>query len=132
MRKCGDEVRELLHDGCPVACLGDAPFGYVNAFQQEFRERLAKIGLELHPDKTRLIEFGRFAARDRKERGRENQRPSPSGVLPTTVGNATRVKRGAISDGHPYRDSYQLARRVSTDKRASRQCWQKRCSLDQF
>jgi hypothetical protein len=32
MRNCGDEVRELLHDGCPVACLGDAPFGYVNAF----------------------------------------------------------------------------------------------------
>ena len=32
MRKCGDEVRELLHDGCPVACLGDAPFAYVNAF----------------------------------------------------------------------------------------------------
>jgi hypothetical protein len=32
MRKCGDEVRELLHDGCPVACLGHVPFGYVNAF----------------------------------------------------------------------------------------------------
>ena len=32
MRNCGDEVRELLHDGCPVACLGDAPFAYVNAF----------------------------------------------------------------------------------------------------
>ena len=32
MRSCGDEVRELLHDGCPVACLGDAPFGYVNVF----------------------------------------------------------------------------------------------------
>ncbi len=32
MRDCGDEVRELLHDGCPVACLGDAPFGYVNVF----------------------------------------------------------------------------------------------------
>jgi hypothetical protein len=32
MRECGDEVRELLHDGCPVACLGDAPFGYVNVF----------------------------------------------------------------------------------------------------
>src|SRR5260370_40303423 len=32
MRKCGDEVRELLHDGCPVACLVDAPFGYVNVF----------------------------------------------------------------------------------------------------
>ncbi len=32
MRKCGDEVREILHDGCPVACLGDAAFGYVNVF----------------------------------------------------------------------------------------------------
>ena len=32
MRKCGDEVRELVHDGCPVACLGDVPFGYVNVF----------------------------------------------------------------------------------------------------
>jgi hypothetical protein len=32
MRNCGDEVREVLHDGCPVACLGDAPFGYVNVF----------------------------------------------------------------------------------------------------
>src|SRR5215813_10366648 len=32
MRQCGDEVRELVHDGCPVACLGDVPFGYVNVF----------------------------------------------------------------------------------------------------
>src|SRR5499427_8126072 len=38
-------------------------------FLEEFRERLAKFGLELHADKTRLIEFGRFAARDRKQRG---------------------------------------------------------------
>ena len=32
MRKCGDEVREVLHDGCPTACLGGAAFGYVNVF----------------------------------------------------------------------------------------------------
>ena len=32
MRKCGDEVRELIHDGAPTACLGDVPFGYVNVF----------------------------------------------------------------------------------------------------
>jgi hypothetical protein len=32
MRGCGDEVREVLHDGCPVACLGEFPFGYVNVF----------------------------------------------------------------------------------------------------
>jgi hypothetical protein len=32
MRRCGDEVRELMQDGCPVACLGNVPFGYVNVF----------------------------------------------------------------------------------------------------
>jgi len=32
MRGCGDDVRELLHDGHPTACLGDAGFGEVNAF----------------------------------------------------------------------------------------------------
>ena len=32
MRQCGDEVRELMHDGCPTACLGDAAFAYVNVF----------------------------------------------------------------------------------------------------
>ena len=33
MRNCGADVRELLHDGCPTACVGDAAFGYVNAFR---------------------------------------------------------------------------------------------------
>jgi hypothetical protein len=32
MRECGDDVRELMHDGCPVACVEDAPFAYVNIF----------------------------------------------------------------------------------------------------
>jgi hypothetical protein len=32
MRDCGDDVRELLHDGHPTACVGDAAFAYVNAF----------------------------------------------------------------------------------------------------
>jgi group II intron reverse transcriptase/maturase len=38
-------------------------------FQDELRARLAQFGLELHPDKTRLLEFGRFAAENRKRRG---------------------------------------------------------------
>jgi len=32
MRACGPDVRELLQDGCPTACVEDAAFGYVNAF----------------------------------------------------------------------------------------------------
>jgi RNA-directed DNA polymerase len=38
-------------------------------FVQEWKARLQKFGLELHPDKTRLIEFGRYAAEHRKQRG---------------------------------------------------------------
>jgi hypothetical protein len=32
MRGCGADVRELLHDGHPTACVGDAAFAYTNAF----------------------------------------------------------------------------------------------------
>jgi len=38
-------------------------------FLHDLRERFAKFGLELHPGKTRLIEFGRFAAANRQKRG---------------------------------------------------------------
>ena len=33
MRRCGADVRELMHDGCPMACVANAPFGYVNSFK---------------------------------------------------------------------------------------------------
>jgi hypothetical protein len=33
MRGCGADVRELMHDGCPTACVEDAAFGYVNTFR---------------------------------------------------------------------------------------------------
>ncbi len=59
MRKCGDEVRELLHDGCPVACLGDAPFGYVNVFTSHVNVGFFH-GAAL-PDPARLLQgTGRF------------------------------------------------------------------------
>lgn len=32
MRECGPDVRELVHDGCPIACVDDAPFAYTNVF----------------------------------------------------------------------------------------------------
>lgn len=32
MRRCGSDVRELMHDGCPTACVDDAAFGYVGAY----------------------------------------------------------------------------------------------------
>jgi hypothetical protein len=54
MRKCGDEVRELFHDGYPVACLGDAPFGYVNVFTSHVNVGFFQ-GAAL-PDPARLLQ----------------------------------------------------------------------------
>ncbi len=59
MRKCGDEVREIFHDGCPVACLGDAPFGYVNVFTSHVNVGFYH-GAAL-PDPARLLQgAGKF------------------------------------------------------------------------
>lgn len=59
MRGCGDEVRELLHDGCPVACLGDAPFGYVDVFTSHVSVGFFH-GASL-PDPARLLQgAGKF------------------------------------------------------------------------
>jgi hypothetical protein len=53
MRNCGDEVREVLHDGCPVACLGEFPFGYVNVFTAHVNVGFFQ-GASL-PDPARLL-----------------------------------------------------------------------------
>jgi hypothetical protein len=59
MRKCGDEVREILHDGCPVACLGDVPFASVNVFTAHVNVGFFH-GAAL-PDPARLLQgTGRF------------------------------------------------------------------------
>src|SRR5690242_17427652 len=54
IRNCGSEVRELLHDGHPTACVGDAAFAYVNAFTAHANVGFFR-GAEL-PDPKRLLE----------------------------------------------------------------------------
>lgn len=54
MRQCGDDVRELLHDGHPTACVGEAAFGYVNAFTAHVNVGFF-LGAHL-ADPTRLLE----------------------------------------------------------------------------
>ena len=59
MRTCGDDVRELLHDGHPTACVDDAAFGYVNAFTAHVNVGFF-LGAEL-PDPSGLLEgTGKF------------------------------------------------------------------------
>jgi hypothetical protein len=59
MRDCGDDVRELLHDGHPTACIGDAAFAYVNAFRAHVNVGFFR-GAEI-ADPARLLEgTGKF------------------------------------------------------------------------
>ena len=59
MRSCGDDVRELLHDGHPTACVDDAAFAYANAFRAHVDVGFFR-GAEL-ADPDRLLEgTGKF------------------------------------------------------------------------
>ncbi len=59
MRACGDDVRELLHDGHPTACVGDAAFGYVNAFTAHVNVGFFR-GAELSDPRGLLEGTGKF------------------------------------------------------------------------
>ena len=59
MRNCGDDVRELLHDGHPTACVGDAAFAYVNAFKAHVNVGFFR-GAEIADPQGLLEGTGRF------------------------------------------------------------------------
>jgi len=59
MRKSGREVRELLHDGHPTACIGDAAFGYVNVFKTHVNVGFFR-GAEITDPEGLLEGTGRF------------------------------------------------------------------------
>jgi hypothetical protein len=59
MRDCGEDVRELLHDGHPTACVGDAAFAYVNAFRAHVNVGFFR-GAELADPEGLLEGTGKF------------------------------------------------------------------------
>ena len=72
-------------------------------FWADLRDRLAKFGLELNAEKTRLIEFGRFAARDRKARDSASLRRS--GFSASRISARRPGSRGgSSSSGSPTRN----------------------------
>lgn len=58
MRACGDDVREIVHDGCPVACVGDAAFAYVNVFTAHVNVGFFR-GAELADPRRLLVGTGK-------------------------------------------------------------------------
>src|SRR5262245_19815577 len=92
MRDCGSDVRELLHDGHPTACVGDAAFAYVNAFTAHVNVGFFR-GAEL-ADPNRLLEgTGKFMRHVKLRPGRHVD----AAALRTLVGTAYADKRTAPS-----------------------------------
>jgi len=94
MRNCGDEVRELLHDGCPVACLGDAPFGYVNVFTSHVNVGFFQ-GASL-PDPARLLQgAGKFMRHVKLKPGTRTNAAALSSLIAAAYADIkTRVENG--------------------------------------
>ena len=59
MRACGDDVREVLHDGHPTACVVDSAFGYVNAFKSHVNVGFFR-GAEISDPKGLLEGTGKY------------------------------------------------------------------------
>lgn len=59
IRDCGDDVREILHDGHPTACVADAAFAYVNAFKAHVNVGFFR-GTELRDPNGLLEGTGKF------------------------------------------------------------------------
>jgi hypothetical protein len=94
MRKCGDEVRELLHDGCPTACLGDAPFGYVNVFTAHVNVGFFH-GAAL-PDPARLLQgAGKFMRHVKLRPGEATNATALTGLIEAAYSHIkARVENG--------------------------------------
>lgn len=70
MRNCGPDVREVLHDGQPTACAGDAAFGYVNAFGNHVNVGFFR-GAEIADPDDLLEGVGKFMRHVKLRPGRE-------------------------------------------------------------
>lgn len=70
MRACGDDVRELLHDGHPTACVGDAAYAYVNAFKAHVNVGFFR-GAEIADPKGLLEGTGKFMRHVKIRPGRD-------------------------------------------------------------
>ena len=89
--------QEQAHGGMIVVSFADdlvLGFQYkseAGRVQKELAQRLRKFGLELHPDRTRLAEFGRFAETIANGVVKESPRLSPSSALPTSAARRERA-----------------------------------------
>lgn len=97
MRNCGDDVRELLHDGHPTACVGDAAFGYVNAFTHHVNVGFF-LGPELEDPEHLLEGTGKFM---RHVKLRPGQTVDSKALQTLTAAAYTGIRHRSDAGAHP-------------------------------
>lgn len=86
MRGCGDDVTELLHDGHPTACVGEAAFSYVNAFTAHVNVGFF-LGAELADPHGLLEGTGKFMRHVKLRPGVPIDDSALTGLIETAYGD---------------------------------------------
>jgi len=94
MRACGDDVRELLHDGHPTACVDDAAFAYVNAFKSHVNVGFFR-GAEIADPDGLLEGTGRFMRHVKLGPGRDVDAAALSRLIETAYADMKRRVKAA-------------------------------------
>ena len=94
MRTAGPDVLELLHDGCPVVCVQDAPFAYVNVFRAHVNVGFFR-GAQLDDPKGILEGTGKFMRHVKLRPGE----PCDEAALKALIVTAHRDMQGRVARG---------------------------------
>lgn len=90
MRQCGEDVRELLHDGHPTACVGDAAFCYVNAFKAHVNVGFFR-GAEIEDPGGLLEGTGKFMRHVKLGPGRDVDAAALKGLIRTAYADMKNI-----------------------------------------
>ncbi len=97
LRRCGTDVREVLHDGHPTACVGDAGFAYVNCFKAHVGLGFFR-GAELDDPKRLLEGTGRFMRHVKLGPGRQPDPAALEGLVDAAYADMReRVRRESLA-----------------------------------
>lgn len=91
IRNCGDDVRELMHDGHPTACVVDAAFAYVNAFTSHVNVGFFR-GAELADPKQILLGTGKLMRHVKLGPGLETNEAALQQMIVTAYNDMQRRK----------------------------------------
>ena len=99
IRGCGDDVRELMHDGAPTACVADAGFAYVNAFREHVNVGFFR-GAELADPKGLLEGTGKYMRHVKLRPDRDVDAEALTGLIESAY---TDIKRRLETEQPPRR-----------------------------